>query len=306
MMYRRFFIKLLGLTLLSLLQFSLYFGVYVPYKLKNSGDAYIRRWQRFYEQETHADIILIGSSRTLRGINPEIIQRKMKQKVENIAYQGLSLRTFSHFIQDYFIKNKKVKTLILGIDANSLNFIGRISDPYILLPSLPKHSALWDIPQLQYGKLYKPFAFFQFKQSIYRTWYRPSSDEEFNGFFPVDENAYNEVFKDFKTLKTNINIENTTNDFEKISALVKSHKIQTVVVVILPYFEGFWKAIENRNQAVNLLKELSINHKFKYIDLLQCEVSEHQEYFYDPIHLNKNGADRFSEILSDTLKNLIQ
>ena len=103
------------------------------------------------------------------------------------------------------------------------------------------------------------------------------------------------ISSDVDSINIRFNEKLWLDTFERIS---KSN--DTVYFVLAPTFHSYLKHLDYSNFKNNM-QELSQKYsKVKFYDFSNS--IHHRKLFYDPIHLNYNGAITFSEMLRDSIK----
>lgn len=103
--------------------------------------------------------------------------------------------------------------------------------------------------------------------------------------------------KDYpRTVEENIEI------FKNYLELLRDNNIKPVVVIFPTskyYMNNFSKRIED--EFNNIINEISKKYKFQYIDYFKSDLFTDSD-FDDVSHLNKKGAEKFTEILNEIIK----
>ena len=84
----------------------------------------------------NADILISGSSRSFKGINPKVIEEKTGLSCYNISSDGTSLEIQIPKLKMYLNYNKPPKFLIQDVGILGDNISGKIYEPYKYLPYL--------------------------------------------------------------------------------------------------------------------------------------------------------------------------
>lgn len=104
----------------------------------------------------------------------------------------------------------------------------------------------------------------------------------------------------------NKNYPNTVEENKKIFAeyleLLKENNIKPIVVVFPAskyYTKYFSKRIENEYNEI--IKEFQEKYNFQYLDYFRSELFDDDDFF-DVSHLNKKGAEKFTNILNEVIE----
>lgn len=299
--------KLLLFLLGSLGIFYLFFGVYLHSKYKNLNDLNVCKWKKFYEGNVNSDILILGSSKALRGYNPKIISEHLKKTCFNAAEMGMSLSNYPRFLHDYLLKNNPPELLIINLDIFGFNFRDRISRPYDMLPFIPSNSrVLNEIYQFRHIKYAKTYGYFFYKDEIFKRIEFPlKNNKNTNGFAPnnkkwnnpskVDTNIKATIFFKIDTIKAQ-------SYFNQLNILAKKHNIKKVYFVLSPVFYNYLHSSKDWQDIVDFTKKQTTSKNRQLINLLHDPISQNTDYFYDPIHLNTRGANIFTKKIVNYLK----
>lgn len=252
---------------------------------------------------TKQDILILGSSRALHHYVPRIIQKKTGLSVYNCGFGGQGLQ-FSYIQLFESIKRHIPRYVIVDISPNILLDSESEQKLKILLPFYKRDSLIF-----QSFTKNKPIEGLKFISSIYP--YNSlisimvrgavkSRKDTLNGYNPLTGNIdtihiYSKVNYQFK--KTKIPDEKFIY-LDKIITLCNKNRIKSMIVVSPVY-----KTNEYFNDMVNQIKfyqELNLK-----TDLLNFSnnlpIINRDNYFYDNLHLNDNGATVFSKIISERI-----
>ena len=89
--------------------------------------------------------------------------------------------------------------------------------------------------------------------------------------------------------------------FDKFLLECKEKDIKVILVYTPEYFEG-QKFVKNRKEVITLFENFSEKHKIPFLDYSNNEICTKKEYFYNASHLNKTGAELFTNMLINDLK----
>lgn len=265
-------------------------------------------WNDIFDGKINSDIIIIGSSRAWVHFNPTKITQKTGVSSYNIGIDGhpFLLQDLRYNILRKY--NKKPKLIIVSVESNSLFKKSDLYNHHQFLPYLKSNkedlkegllqfngfdSYDFELPLVRfYGN------FYIFKELLFAG--KPTNRVKgFESHKRKWNNNLLEAKKKFNTLKVKVD-DITTQKFKKFIKENIKEEINVVLVYSPEYIDG-QQFISNRDSIVNLYKKISFNNKIPFIDFSNDSISYKKEYFYNATHLNKKGANLFTNQLIDTL-----
>lgn len=273
-----------------------------------------KRIELIINGELNKEILILGSSRALNGIDPETIKKQTNKSCYNLAYSGSNVE-FHETILDLLIYfGQKPKTLIYNLD-----------DPATLVEQ--KDLIIYKLEELYpfvYNDFINEIVCNKIDKSIFATnmsWsYRQNvnfikalkylftgkeiPNKEINNINSYGANLMDGVQSGFENMEFKNQMlsyskykehQPNVKSFLRIVEKCESNNIE-LILTISPSF--FSKNIGFKNRIEQLT-----NFNYKINDY--SDVFRDKNLFYNHGHLNKNGAVEFSELLSnDLLKNL--
>jgi hypothetical protein len=299
--YRRFFSNLaILLAILFLLDFLI--GHVLSY--------YYFRKQRDYNyrttyaiNSTKAALLIFGSSRANHHYRPDIFEKQLYLTCYNVGRDGEFL-FYNYAILRAVLKRYSPKMIILDFSPGDFS---KNEDSYdrlsILLPYYKSHLEMDSVIELRspWEKLKLGSYIYPYNSSILNIFSQnailpPEKKEDINGYLPVT-----------RKLGDSIKVDNTPIEYELDSNIINIYKsfirdcINSKVklyVVCSPYF----RKSAYTDYAVKLAIEVAKKYNVKFFDYLQDTVFiNHANLFYDPAHLNDEGAKLFSIQIADRI-----
>ena len=301
---KKIIFKIIIFLVIGFALFHLFFGVILPKMVMATNDSNLLRWKRFYEEETNAEALVIGSSRAHRGYNTNILTEETGIKFHNISCQGMALQNYSRILSDYLKNNKVPKKIIINIDLFGLAYRDRIADLQYLLPSIRENSELYqNIYQFRYIKYYRPYGYFFYKDEFYKILEFPSH-KKYDGFQPLDLEwktapTYGVIMP---SQKFRINKEKSTREIEQILKIIEEKQIREVIFSLAPLHYSYWQSVDNQEEIMDFILKITKENNIKLLNFNNLEMSKQSKYYYDAVHFNIKGAKVFSEILADSIK----
>ncbi|MCL2073937.1 MAG: hypothetical protein FWH18_08455 [Marinilabiliaceae bacterium] len=314
-----------SLLFTAILFIFLYITDYAVTKgLRKTGDCFefqeYSTWNNIVSSSIDADVLIMGSSRAYRHINPLIIDTILNCKSFNIGMSGgedfnkqyIRYMTFEKF-------NKRPKYIIHQVDYGTLaisdndfdeRFLPYLSD--IDKELIDNHLKWVKIHHLKLPLLKYQSQKGQFMQGLFEFFgIKHCPDIRTKGFYATDElwddTALNQV------------LQNDSIEAQKEPSAIKlfdsylNHCKQNNIKLFLVFSPIYYKATDftkNKKEVLNTYHYFSQKYDFPFLDYSADSLCFDTSYFYNATHLNKEGADIFTlqlahDILSpdfDTIK----
>lgn len=287
----------------------------ISYNLKKSNYAWgeYNTWNDIYNGKINSEIVIYGSSRAWRHIDPNLLKNKLGLSTYNLGIDGHNF-WLQHLRHKTLLKyNKKPKYIIMAIDIWSFQKSTELYNaeqflPYMLLnkdiinyTSSNKGFTSFDyyLPLVRYVGNKKAVV-----QSIENSIFFPKTLPKRKKGYAGNEQNWN---KDFINAKKRMIYYEAKADPELIALFdnflfeCKEKDIEVILVYTPEYFEG-QKFVKNRKEIITLFENFSEKYKIPFLDYSNDEICTKKEYFYNASHLNKGGATLFTNMLINDLK----
>lgn len=243
-------------------------------------------------KESHIDYIFLGSSRTENHIDCELVERLTGKSCINLGIQGGRLNDYRILVRLLKHNNVSFKKLFVQVDyiynfeGHSPSFIASFM-PFLNSNILPQHIIddlglphYYSIPFLRYAANDSKIGFREtFMQYLEKS---PSVDLN-NGFAPL-QGVGNHISGHFPET-----IANTNEALEDIRQQVDQDKL---TLFTAPYCANG----NNRNTFMTELKQ-----RFTGLRDYSKLFDKNTEYYVNCGHLNENGANEFTKILTQDI-----
>ncbi|MFZ1289750.1 MAG: hypothetical protein WAR79_06655 [Melioribacteraceae bacterium] len=269
------------------------------------------------EGKINADIIVSGSSRALKAVNPEIITRETGMSCFNIASDGSDLGIQLPKLKWYINNNRKPKIIIQDVSQFGGGISSTIYEPFKYLPYISDDSLYAGILRIDKdfwihkffapaNLLYYNFDFYaKFAQELVNT---INKKENFkNGFLP-DNSKWTGNFDLYKKENPNgINCSVNDDYVHYLKGLMQLCRYEDIILffVVLPNYYRLKEITVNLNDVLTYYKSLKDEHNVYFFDYSETDISKNEEYFYNLTHLNLLGADTFSKNICKDLNKII-
>lgn len=306
---------------IPILLFVLIFDLF----LRNLNTIYIEKKNGLEQNLDSTEILVLGNSHATYGINPNLLSLK----AYNLACVDQSLYFDKRLTLKYLDKLQNLKTVLISVDYHSLYFSKQENGARDIWSYYANGIKYKNIDYLKYNISpfifgYKPKVSFSVLKGSLKEWVR---NEEANLFFfpkkgvkknsklengyvayeSIDESKFNEkeYFNKAKafTRRVNQSTENTEiiQDLSDFVKILKAKNI-TPILISIPCYNEFTKKLDTKiiERNNNQIKSITKKYNIEYWDYLNSDLFTKSD-FYNPDHLNKKGAKKFSTILNKKL-----
>lgn len=267
---------------------------------------HIEGWYDLMHGKIDADVVVMGSSRAWVHINPIILDSILETNTYNLGIDGSTINRQIkkyHLFREY---NQKPQLIIQNIDYSSLGYgVGYAREqffPYFwnkkmrdeFLSSEPFSAGEKYVPMLRY--------YHNFDRATMHGLLTSTSRNLTKGYegknWQWDGSGYRKV----KSIKFAPN-DTTMMMFDKYLADAKAEGIK-VVFVYTPLYIGATEKIENIEEMHSKYQTYADKYEIPILDYTYMGICYDTAYFYNAMHLNKTGAEIFSDSLAHDLKRL--
>ena len=284
-----------------LLILAVAFDVLLTIKALRSRTSPFATWNDLYQRKIDADVLVMGSSRAFVQFNPAIIDTVLHTNSYNLGMDGraadsqiLKYKVFRHK------GNSKPKLIIYEVSHGTMQksngyereqFVPYLHDPY-----------LWRLCHEQES--------FNMADCVLPSW-RYLGQRTFirNILFPSEGSEYDTpLYKGFRSydrkwsgrgLRQQASVSYTKDtavirQFRDFLAECRRDSIQ-VVLVTSPFYIGGTRKMADSTGMHAMFAQIATDFDIPYLDYTYDTLSYDTAYFYNTMHLNKIGADLFSQ-----------
>ncbi|WP_284653025.1 hypothetical protein [Flavobacterium terrisoli] len=256
--------------------------------------------------DLNADLVFMGSSRCWAHFDPKFFEDNYKLKSVNIGMNGHSdLMASTLRLENYLAKNKAPKFVLLNIDpfisAGTLEhntklvnkndysrfafFLKKEDEPfmdyfgfdtaerYVPLYALFKYQLIMDCVSLKKSNLFPKG--FELNDEKWDTIKYPISDVNKKYFFKSKD------------------IPSITKALKDLNDLCSANNIK-LICIETPVYKSTYEAT-----AFEMPKAICTNLGIPYIDVNEEYIRNKTDYFYNAIHLNKEGVYEMNKLLKN-------
>jgi hypothetical protein len=292
----------------------IYIGVFsmVDKGIKSSEYQDYAEWNAIYSGEIDADLLIMGSSRAWRQVDPEIIDKNLGVNSFNMGIDGYHIPMQLTKYQIYKEHNILPSEIVYVVDHFSMDKREDLFNKYQFAPYF------LDTLLTNRLKEYEGFKWQHFNAQYFQ--YSGGKEiclagiAQFLGLKKFQSNKYKgfrakdqawekefdlELAENPKGKRAGIKVE-VVREFQ---AFLKNETIKgtKVTVVYAPDYLAFQDYIINRDSIMNIYRSTCESLNIDFLDYSKHDLCKDKAYFYNPTHLNLKGAKIFSEDLAQKI-----
>jgi hypothetical protein len=272
---------------------------------------------RMIRGEINAQIVINGSSRALSGFDPRIIQATTGLTAYNIGRNGSQTDMQLAVLKTYLEHNRKPEIVIQSLDSFSFEATREVYNPAQYVPYLYDRELWTPLRRINPGiwkSRYVPL-YGYVVDDMSMSWVLglgelvgwSQREDYFLGFNPRPL-KWTDEFKSFRAANPNgvdwpID-EEGKQSLEELIQVCRAHEVK-LIFVYAPEYSEMQKLTRNRSEVFRDLHDLSERYSVPLWDYSDWRYSAETKYFQNSQHLNEEGAQVFSEDLSNRLQGFI-
>lgn len=305
---------IIKISFFSVLVFTLAYcmDVFLSSNLQNAVYRQSKIWNDIASGNVNVEVAIYGSSRASQHINETALSDSLNLRCYNLGVPGYNFPVQYLMHNIYLRHNKKPKFIIQSLDYITLFNRDQI-DKRTLLPYM-----LWNTEIQKYTKSYFNFTLAEFMLPMLRyIGEHKRINMAFNIFLKKDMAEYNQNDNQPSKPKWNNNTlyesnikskkwvlnDNWTAMFEKFIQQCNKDRIK-LVLVYSPEYYSIQQRLPEEKHIIELYKQMGIKYNIPFLDYSTDTMNFNRNYFYNPTHLNKPGAEIFTTKLIKDLKAL--
>jgi len=298
---KKYLHKLLRLSI-SLLVIMTVVDYAYSYIIRKSNYELVESWEELMEGKISADIVALGSSRTFVQVVPEILDSVSGVNSYNLGMDGSHINRQVLKYELFRQRNTKPKVIVQNIDAFTMSYkIGYGMEqffPYFWYPDVRR--TFFPSEPFSFGDKYIPmYRYHGYNPEMFVHRYPRSLRKGYSERnYKWDGRAYNLqkaiVFKSSDT---------TLCMFDRYLRKAKEEDVQ-VIFVYAPLYYGATEKIINIDEMYSLYQSLADKYEIPILDYSDMWICHDTTYFYNAMHLNKTGAEIFTDSLANDIKRL--
>lgn len=262
-----------------------------------------------------ANILVVGSSRAWRNYNPNRMSQKLKRFSFNLGQPQENFAGAFAVLNYYLKRNSKPELVVINLDFHLLETF-KINHLYKYMWVVKKHSSfLKELVKVDKKmELYRLPLIAAMKYNNANMYYTREIPEYLraysDGFGGMNKSWNNKLYlvnmdKYPNGISFDIKPEIVNKIEENLDFLDKNNI--DYVFVFAPVLERTLKEfIVNEDEIFNFYENLAKKRGKKFYNLTTLPICKDTTYFYNGTHLNYDGANIFSDIVSDSIKVYLQ
>lgn len=308
---KKFLFKLL-LFIAPIFLLSYFLDVLISKNLKKSNtfaQEEYTTWNAIYEGKVDSDLLIFGSSRAWKHINPTMITDSLHVSAYNLGIDGHNFWLQNLRYRQLLKYNKRPKLIVFSLDYFTLKKNEDLYNSEQFLPYM-----LWNRDIKEATISYNGFSSLDYEIPLIRYYGKYSSIiaaasysgnpvtrvKGYHGRDQVWNSDFDNAKASMKSLKIKLD-KPTIVLFENFLKECKANNIKIIFVYTPEYIEG-QKFVSNRSQIMGLYKKFSKQYQIPFYDFSNDSISYQKKCFYNASHMNKIGSELFTLQLIDTLK----
>lgn len=281
--------------------------------LRAGRPGWFAEWNDITQGRAACDTLVMGSSRACVQVSPIILEQQLGGTAYNLGMDGYMFDLQKARYDVYRKYNKKPHTIVQILDAGSFQkreglYRHEQFYPYynekIVVDAIKDYEGFspyrYYLPMLKYlgefDTIEKGMAGFLHLKKL--------TTQREKGYLSQNI-TWNGNFEKFKTDYPNgrtINVdENLKNMFEEYLEASKKEGIN-VVLVYAPEYVEVNQYLKNKPEILAMYQKIAKEHNVPFYDYSQSYLSMDRKYMYDSQHLNRKGAELFTNEIAALLK----
>ena len=304
---------ILGLWLLAVMLDSLLmWGIH----RKQTGDYGL--WNRIVTGRANARILISGSSRALVGVDSRRLAKATGLSCVSIAIDGARLEAQAALLETYLQHNPAPAVVIQSVDLFSLEPLGKVYQPSLYAPYLHEpalYAYTRSVDHHFWFRRYLPlYSVAVDKMMMFDALWSllgretASWEYRFDGYRPHD-GAWDGSFERFAAAHPNGQVYGVTSSgirqLRRIIALVSEHGARLILVYPPEFYRNMELTI-NRPEILQLYKDMAAQQQVPFWDFSDDPICRDQTAFYNSQHLNRGGAERFTDALAQRVRGWLE
>lgn len=270
--------------------------------LIHSNDRRYEAWYDLMHGKIDADIIVNGSSRAWVHISPIILDSILQTNTYNLGIDGSSINRQIRKYRLFQQYNRKPKLIIQNIDCWALDeVVGYEREqffPYFWNNYIRKE--FYETEPISFTEKYIPLVRYHGKFSM--SSFVPHPKTLIRGYKGLDLVWNGKQYNEIESIVFSYN-NLVAKSFDNFLQSVTKNGIK-VVFVYTPQYIGATHKITNLNEMHAFYKKIADKYDIPILDYTNMWICNDTTYFYNAMHLNRNGAEIFSDSLANDIKRL--
>lgn len=280
------------------------------------ADAEMEVWNDIYKSNMNSDIVILGSSTAALHFNTKILEQSLGKKVYNLGAFGQLFHMQHYRYLQYARHNKQPDILILSLDLLSFEKSEHFYNDNQHLSHL-----LWNQQLKEHTKSFDNFSFYDFNIPLARYIHRTDALKEvfsitfniadthklrYKGFVEYQPpNSREMLLKDLQMgSKKSLVDPDILAEFKQFIQQCKDKNIHLILVRSPEYYKGQEFTL-NKKEIISLYGQIADEFNIPFFDYSNDSICFREDLFFGVRHMNKKGADLFTNDLLTKIKPLL-
>lgn len=281
--------------------------------LREGQAGWFAEWNDITQGKASSDTLIMGSSRACVQVSPAILERNLGGAAYNLGMDGYMFDLQKARYDLYRKYNKKPQTIVQILDAGSFQKRDGLYrheqfypyyDEKILVDAIKDYDGFspyrYRLPMLKYVGEYETLE----KGLAGYLHLRDLKTIRQKGYL-AQNIKWNKSFEKFKEQYPNGRIIEIDPEvkalFEGYLADAKKEGID-VVLVYAPEYVEVNAYLKNKPEILGMYRELARQYDVPFYDFSGFYLSQDKKYMYDSQHLNKTGAEIFTQKIAELIQ----
>jgi hypothetical protein len=278
---------------------------------KQTGDYGV--WNRIASGRINTEVLISGSSRALTGVDSRRLAQATGLTCFNIAIDGARLEAQAALLETYLHHNRAPAVIIQTVDIFSLEPLEKVYQPSLYAPYLDEATLYAYTRTAEPGFwIRRHFPLYNFAvdklmlfDSLWSLLGRETASWEYrlDGYRPHN-GIWDGSFDRFKDEHPGGQTYRITQagiiHLQHIADLANKYGSK-LIVVYPPEFHSNMELTLNRTEILQAYMTLATHNHVPFWDFSDDPICRDQSTFYNSQHLNRDGAERFTELLAGHL-----
>jgi hypothetical protein len=261
---------------------------------------------------TETELLMIGSSRTIKHLDPKIFDSVTGLNSYNYGLNAISIKTCYNVITYALNFQKNVKAIIVNVDYIMFDiamdpYKEAFYYPFEKLPGMntkdPEYNLVHQVKIFDVS-LYDDYAKYAAMDGLLR----PAREVEglFKGYAPYTViNDFTHPSKEFVSKREVPVTQEGIGILTETIRLCKEKNIQ-LFLVVSPYYSKYFPAnyITNYNAILDRVEQVAVTKGATFLNLDDLSIGDDSTNFYNVNHMNVKGATAYSLALADSINRL--
>lgn len=302
------------LTIVSIIIVLSLTQIVITNTMKRCEEGTIGKINRIVIHEVDYNFTIWGASTADININPKIIIDTLKCSTYNMGINGTNIDQYAGLLYEYIENTRESKIIIIALDIfggleerhsfyDLHNWVHNIDNDniYECLKGIdPKTIELARYFPLYKLTLFDKNAFPYFRRTLLNI--IAKKDHNYGYGYDINSNEILKLNPDNVTIPINVKIDN--RPYHKIVNALKKAKEKNIkcYIVITPCYEKGLHLLVNKKDFIKKINTLS-KYDATILDYSNTFMSKNPSLFKDNTHLNPKGANVFTKVLVQDIKN---